>query len=137
MQEGRPISYFSQPLSAKNRLKPVYKRELTVIILAAKKQIHYRLSGNSIIKTDQHNLKHLLEQKQISPKYQKLLIKLIDYDFKIKFKVINQNVTAYALSQRPTTCTQLHDFISQPTRSTTNHQGNKRSTTERTSISPS
>jgi len=37
MQQGKPLAFFSQALSDRGRLKPVYERELMAIVLEVQK----------------------------------------------------------------------------------------------------
>ncbi|TYK27711.1 DNA gyrase subunit A [Cucumis melo var. makuwa] len=63
----RPIAYFSSTLSLRDRAKPVYERELMVVVLAVQRWRPYLLGRKFVVKTDQHSLKFLLEQRVIQP----------------------------------------------------------------------
>lgn len=68
MQAERPIAYLSKTLSLINKEKSVYERELMAIVLALQKWRHYLLGCHFQVRTDQHNLKFLIEQKTVNYK---------------------------------------------------------------------
>lgn len=97
MQEGPPISFISQALTPKGKSKSVYKCELMAIVLALQKWRHYLLGKQFIVCTDQKNLKHLIEQKNISGDQQCQVIKVSGYDFEIQYRLGVENKTTDAL----------------------------------------
>lgn len=98
MQNSRPIAYYSQVLGLRNRMKPIYEKELMAIVFAVKKWRHYLLGKHFIIRTDQQSLKFLLEQREIGSDYQKWVCKLLGFDFEIQYKKGVSNRVADALS---------------------------------------
>ncbi|KFK22868.1 hypothetical protein AALP_AAs42979U000100, partial [Arabis alpina] len=76
MQQQRPLAYFSQALTERQRLKKF------------------------VVRTDQKSLKFLLEQREINMEYQKWLTKLLGFDFEIHYKPGLENKAADALSRR-------------------------------------
>ncbi|KAJ0624008.1 putative nucleotidyltransferase, Ribonuclease H [Helianthus annuus] len=67
MQEGHPLAFISKALSTKQQSLSVYDKELLAILMAIKQWHHYLIMKHFIIKTDQQSLKHLLEQKIVTP----------------------------------------------------------------------
>ena len=49
MQHQRPVAYFSQALTDRQRLKSVYERELMAIVLAVQKSRHYLIVRRFIV----------------------------------------------------------------------------------------
>ncbi|TYK16934.1 hypothetical protein E5676_scaffold130G00710 [Cucumis melo var. makuwa] len=85
-QAKRPIAYFSQTMSTRDRARLVYERELIVVVFAVQKWRPYVLGRKFIMKTDQRSLKFLLEQRVIQPQYQKWIAKLLGYSFEVVYR---------------------------------------------------
>jgi hypothetical protein len=62
MQEGRPLAFTSKQLSEKNLGKPIYEKEMLVILHAVELWHPYLLGQRFQIKTDHQSLKYFLEQ---------------------------------------------------------------------------
>ncbi|KAD4179279.1 hypothetical protein E3N88_27870 [Mikania micrantha] len=116
IQDNHPVAYFSKGFSINYKLKSAYDRELLALVLAVQKWSHYLLGRYFFIKTDHYTLKFLLEQRVTTVEQQRLLVKLIPYDFSIIHKAGKENKGADALSRRPMTselvnCYQLLSLI--------------------------
>ncbi|KAD4585723.1 hypothetical protein E3N88_23324 [Mikania micrantha] len=103
IQDNHPVAYFSKRFSVNNKLKSAYDRELLALVLAVQKWNHYLLGRHFFVKTDHYTLKFLLEQRVATVEQQRLLVKLIPYDFSIIHKAGKENTGADALSRRPMT----------------------------------
>ncbi|KAL4567338.1 hypothetical protein LXL04_022921 [Taraxacum kok-saghyz] len=100
MQEGHPVAYYSQVLGVRNRVKPIYEKELIAIVWAIQKWRHYLLGRHFVIRTDQKSLKFLLEQREVGSQYHKWVCKLMGYDFEIQYRKGSTNMAADALSRK-------------------------------------
>ncbi|KAL4032944.1 hypothetical protein IC575_006027 [Cucumis melo] len=101
IQDKRPIAYYSHMLALKDRVRPVYERELMAVVLAVQRWRPYLLVGKFKVKTDQKALKFLLDQRVIQPQYQKWIAKLLGYSFEVVYKPGVENRAADALSRKP------------------------------------
>ncbi|KAF5757863.1 putative nucleotidyltransferase, Ribonuclease H [Helianthus annuus] len=97
----RLIPPFSKGFSPANRFKSAYDRELLALVLAVQKWNHYLLGRHFLIRTDHYTLKFLLEQRITTTEQQRLILKLMPYDFTISHKAGKENRGADALSRRP------------------------------------
>ncbi|GKC90562.1 transposon ty3-G gag-pol polyprotein, partial [Tanacetum coccineum] len=99
-QEAYLVAYFSKGFSPSNRFKLAYDRGLLALVLAIQKWSHYLLGQHFLIRTDHYTFKFLLEQRITTTKQQRLLLKLMPYDFSIVHKAGKENKGADALSCR-------------------------------------
>ncbi|GKC73476.1 ty3-gypsy retrotransposon protein, partial [Tanacetum coccineum] len=100
-QDEHLVAYFSKGFSLSNRVKSAYDRELLASILAVQKWNHYLSSRHFIVRIDHYTLKFLLEQRITSTEQQRLLFKLMPYDFSIHHRARKENRGAYAFSRMP------------------------------------
>jgi hypothetical protein len=100
MQEGRPFSFESQPLKGKDLHKPIYEKEMMVILHALKKWCPYLIGRHFKVKTNHDSLKYLLEQRLSLEEQQKWVTKILGYDFEIVYKKGKKNVLVDALSRK-------------------------------------
>jgi hypothetical protein len=98
MQEGRPLAFTSKQLSEKNLGKPIYEKEMLVILHAIELWHPYLLGQCFQIKTDHQSLKYFLEQHISSHEQKKWVTKLFGYDYEIIYKKGKDNVVVDALS---------------------------------------
>ncbi|KAD4178201.1 hypothetical protein E3N88_26792 [Mikania micrantha] len=100
-QQEHPIAYFSKGFSSATKFKSAYDRELLALVLAVQKWNHYLMGRHFVIRTDHYTLKFLLEQRITTTEQQRLLLKLMPYDFSIVHRAGKENKGTDALSRRP------------------------------------
>lgn len=81
-------------------MKSIYKKDLMAIVFTKLKWCHYLLGRKFIVKTNQSNLRFLLEQREVGAEYQKWLTKIMVFDFEIIYNPGVSNRVADALSRR-------------------------------------
>ncbi|KAA0048104.1 reverse transcriptase [Cucumis melo var. makuwa] len=99
IQNKHPIAFYSHTLAIRDRGRPVYERELMVVVLAVQRWRPYLLGNRFVVQIDQKSLKCLLEQRVVQPQYQRWLAKLLGYTFDVEYKSEVENKAAYALSR--------------------------------------
>ena len=63
MQEGHPVAYVSKALGPRNQTLSVYEKEYLAILLAMEHWRQYLQLAPFVIRTDQHSLACLSEQR--------------------------------------------------------------------------
>jgi transposase InsO family protein len=111
MQQGKPITFYSQSLGPKAFAQSVYHKEALPILQALKKWTHYVLGSKLIIKNDQQSLKHMMTQRLAEGIQHKLLMKLLEFDYTIDYKKGQENMVADALSRQDHTIYAISSVI--------------------------
>jgi hypothetical protein len=101
MQEGIPLFFLSKSLGPRAVGLSTYDKEALALIEALKKWKHYVSEAYLILRIDQQCLKYIGDQRLIQGIQNKLLIKLLGYNYKIEYKQCKENKVANALSRRP------------------------------------
>jgi hypothetical protein len=99
MQNNRPIAYMSKAIGPKAAGMSTYDKEALAIIESLKRWKHYFAGSTLIIRTDQQSLRYIQDQKLTEGIQHKLLVKLLDYDYKVEYKKGRENKAADALSR--------------------------------------
>ena len=94
------MDFFSKKLGPKRRISSTYHKELYAIVEAVQKWRQYLLGREFVIRSDQKNLKDLLQQIIQTPDQQFYARKLMGYKFRIEYKTGASNKVADALSRR-------------------------------------
>ncbi|CAM8876575.1 unnamed protein product [Rhodiola kirilowii] len=97
-QGGRPISYFNKQLSPRLQGTSTYNRELCALVMAIQKWRQYLLGQRFIVETDHQPLKTILSQTIHTPEQQHWIVKLLGYDFEVRYRPGKENAPADALS---------------------------------------
>ena len=100
MQEGRPLAFTNQQLGGKHLGQSTYEKEMLAILHAMDTWQPYLLGQYFQICIDNQSLKYFLEQPLSSPQQNKLLAKMLGYDYEIIYKKGCENMVANDLSHR-------------------------------------
>lgn len=98
MQDNRPIAFLSQAFKGINLLLFTYEKELLALVITVKKWGPYLLDSTFVIKTNNHNLNYLLEQKVSTSTQHNWISILLGYEFFIEFKHGRANKVVDVLS---------------------------------------
>ncbi|KAF2300131.1 hypothetical protein GH714_009331 [Hevea brasiliensis] len=83
-EHGRPIAFMSRALGVAKKSWSVYAKEMLAIVHPVHTWRPYLLGRKFYIHTDQCSLKHLLEQRIVTPEQQKWVAKLIGHEYEIR-----------------------------------------------------
>jgi len=83
IQEDRSIAFYSEALKGSSLALSTYEKEMLAIVKAIRKWHTYLLGKPFIVRTDQRNLKYLLEQRITTPTQARWLPKIMGYDYTI------------------------------------------------------
>ena len=100
VQEKRPLAFISKALGPMKKAWSTYAREMLAVVYAVKVWRPYLLGRKFIIVTDQQALRHLLEQKIVTPEQQKFMVKLLGFEYDIIYQPGKENKVADALSRK-------------------------------------
>lgn len=99
-QGGHPIAYLSKAISGPNLALSTYDKEMLAIVFAVQHWRVYLLGQQLWIITDHKPIKYFLEQRITTPQQQKWLVKLLGYNYSVKYWPISQNAVPDALSRK-------------------------------------
>ena len=97
--ELKPIAFFSRKMSQAQMRYSTFDRELLAIFTAVKDFDHFLITGPFTIYTDHKPLTHMFELKHPSPRQQRQLSYLSQFDCKVLYTAGKENVVADALSR--------------------------------------
>jgi hypothetical protein len=111
MQNKHPIAFESRKLGGTERLLSIYDKEMLAIMHSLAKFRQYLVGGSFMVKTDHNNLKHFLEQKDLSERQQKWVMKVQAFEFEIEYVKGKKNILADTLSRRPMACSLMEILV--------------------------
>lgn len=92
--------FYSKQLKGKALLLSIYENKLLALVSIIVEWRQYLLGHTFKISTHQQTLKYLLEQKIATTAQQKLICKLMGYEFQIEYKQLRDNKGVDALSRK-------------------------------------
>ncbi|KAI4372835.1 hypothetical protein MLD38_011019 [Melastoma candidum] len=100
MQEGRPITYFSEKLNGAKIKYSTYDKEFQVIVRVLETWSHYLLPREFVLHTDHEALKYINGQHKLRRRHAKREEFLQSFTFVLNHKPGVRNVVADALSRK-------------------------------------
>ncbi|XP_020200029.1 uncharacterized protein [Aegilops tauschii subsp. strangulata] len=95
-----PLTFFSRPFAARHLKLAAYERELIGLVQAVRHWRPYLWDWSFQIRTDQYNLKFLLDQRLSTVPQHQWISKLFGFDFTVESRPGRLNTVADALSRR-------------------------------------
>jgi hypothetical protein len=111
LQEGKPITYFSEKLSGPSGNYSTYGKELYAFVRDLETWQHYLWPKEFVIHSDHESLKHIRGQEKLNKRHAKWVAFIEIFPYIIKYKKWKDNVIANALSRRYTMVSQLDHKI--------------------------
>jgi hypothetical protein len=112
LQEGKPITYFSEKLSGPSLNYSTYDKELYALVCVLEIWQHYLWPKEFVIHSDHESLKHIRGQAKLNKHHAKWVEFIETFRYIIKHKKGKENVIADALSRCYTMLSQLdHKFF--------------------------
>ena len=101
LQESKPVMYVSRALTETEQRYSNIERELLAIVFALKRLNHYTFGRTITVQSNHRPLESIWKKSivPVSPRLQRLLLRLGDYDINIEFLCGKENVIADALSR--------------------------------------
>ena len=97
-QEGRPIAFYSEKLSATSQKWSIYELELYVVFRALKMWEHYLVQREFILFSDHHALQFINSQNNMNRMHVRWVSFIQRFTFTLKHKAGQLNKVADALS---------------------------------------
>jgi hypothetical protein len=112
LQEGKPVTYFSEKFSEPSLNYPTYDKELYALVHVLETWQHYLWPKEFVIHSDHESLKHIRGQPKLNKRHAKWVEFIETFPYIIKHKKGKDNVIADALSRCYTMLSQLdHKFF--------------------------
>ncbi|XP_027169960.1 uncharacterized protein LOC113769852 [Coffea eugenioides] len=107
MQEGKPITYFSEKLNGAALNHSTYDKELYSLTRALETWQYYLRSREFVIHTDHESLMHIKSQHKLNRRHVRWITFIETFPYVIKYKVGKTNIVTDALSRWYSLLTQL------------------------------
>jgi hypothetical protein len=109
LQEGKPITYFSDKLSRHSLNYSMYDKTLYALVHVLETWQHYLWPKEFVIHSDHESLEHIRGQAKLNKRHAKWVEFIETFSYIIKHKKGKKNVIADALSRHYTMLSQLDD----------------------------